>query len=190
MKMEYPAARKVEQVDEYFGTRVSDPYRWMEDLESAELKQWVEAENALTQRFLTEDPASAAVRNRIHVRLMELTNYERVGMPEREGGRLFYMRNTGLQNQSVLYWQEGEDGQAKVLLDPNTLSADGTVALGSYSVSEDGKLIAYALSEAGSDIQRVHVKVVETGEELSDVVDWVKFSGISWAKDGSGFYYS
>ncbi len=186
MTLTYPAARQVEQVDEYFGTRVSDPYRWMEDLESVELKTWVEAENALTQSFLADVPERA----HIHKRLMDLTNYERVGMPEREGGRLFYMRNTGLQNQSVLYWQEGEDGEAKVLLDPNTLSADATVALGSYSVSEDGRLIAYALSEAGSDLQRVHVKVVETGEELSDVVDWVKFSGIGWAKDGSGFYYS
>ena len=111
-------------------------------------------------------------------------------MPEREAGRLFYMRNSGLQNQSVLYWQQGEGGEATVLLDPNTLSEDGTVALGSYSMSDDGTLLAYALSEAGSDVQRVHVRRVDTGEDLADVVEWVKFSGISWARDGSAFYYS
>ena len=159
MKLAYPAARKVDQVDEYFGTAVADPYRWMEELDSAELKEWVDAENALTQEFLADVPA----RGRIHARLMDLTNYERFGMPEREAGRLFYMRNSGLQNQSVLYWQDGEEGEAKVLIDPNTLSEDGTVALGSYSVSEDGRLIAYALSEAGSDIQRIHVRRVDTG---------------------------
>ena len=185
-KLAYPAARRVEQADEYFGTMVSDPYRWMEELDSAELKEWVDAENALTQEFLADVPA----RDRIHARLMGLTNYERFGMPEREAGRLFYMRNSGLQNQSVLYWQDGEEGEAKVLIDPNTFSEDGTVALGSHSVSEDGTLIAYSLSEAGSDIQRIHVRQVETGEDLEDVVEWVKFSGINWAKDGSGFYYS
>ncbi len=189
-KLTYPAARRVEQVDEYFGTAVADPYRWMEDLDSPELKEWVDAENALTQEFLTGDAERAAARNRIHARLMELTNYERFGMPEREAGRLFFMRNSGLQNQSVLYWQDGEDGEAKVLIDPNALSEDATVALGSYSVSEDGTLIAYSLSEAGSDIQRIQVRRVATGEDLADVVSWVKFSGISWAKDGNGFYYS
>ncbi len=186
MSLAYPAARKVKQVDDYFGTKISDPYRWMEDLDSAELKAWVEAENALTQRVLAEVPE----RSRVHARLTELTNYERFGMPVRRPGRMFYQRNSGLENQSVLYWQEGETGEAKILLNPNTLSGDGTVALGEYSVSEDGRLIAYALSEAGSDIQRVLVREVETGRDLADVVEWVKFSGIRWAKDGSGFYYS
>jgi prolyl oligopeptidase len=184
--LRYPAARKTEQVDVYFGTAVADPYRWMEDLDSAELKAWVDAENALTQEFLSDVPARA----KIHARLLELVNFERVGMPEREAGRLFFLRNTGLQNQSVLYWQEGEGGEARVLLDPNTLSDDGTVALGEWSVSEDGRLLAYALSEAGSDIQRVQVKAIDTGEERADVVRWVKFSGLRWAKDGSGFHYS
>ncbi|ADW70695.1 prolyl oligopeptidase family serine peptidase [Granulicella tundricola] len=184
--LKYPAARVSEQKDVYFGTTVTDPYRWMEDVDSAEVKTWVDAENAVTQGFLAGVPA----RDKIHARLMELSNYERVGMPEREGGRYFYSRNTGLQNQSVLYWQEGEKGEAKVLLDPNTLAKDATIALDSYSVSEDGKLMAYALAEAGSDVQKVRVKVVATGEDLPDLIEWVKFSGVSWAKDGKGFYYS
>ena len=182
----YPVARVSDHVDTYFGTVVADPYRWMEDVDSAEVKQWVDAENKLTQSFLADVPARA----KIHKRLLELNDYERFSMPQREAGRYFYRRNSGLQNQAVLYWQQGEHGEAKVLLDPNTLRADGTVALQSTSVTEDGKLLAYSLAEAGSDIEKIHVRRVDTGEDLPDVVDWVKFSGISWLKDGSGFYYS
>ena len=184
--MQYPQARVSDHVDTYFGTQVADPYRWMEDVDSPEVKQWVDAQNKLTQGFLAGIPA----REHIHTRLMELANFERFGMPTREGGRYFYSRNTGLQNQSVLYWQEGEMGTPTTLLDPNALAKDGTVALDSYAPSDDGKLLAYALAEAGSDLQKVHVKVVATGKDLPDVVDWVKFSGISWAHDGKGFYYS
>jgi len=179
-------ARVTDHSDLYFGTNVADPYRWMEDVDSAEVKQWVDAENKVTQEFLSDVPQRA----KIHARLMELNNYERFTAPDKEGGRYFYRRNSGLQNQSVLYWQEGEQGEAKVLLDPNTLRADGTVSLQTATPTEDGKLLAYALSEAGSDLEKIHVKVVATGEDLPDVVDWVKFSGVSWLKDGSGFFYS
>ena len=182
----YPAARVSDHTDVYFGTTVADPYRWMEDVDSAEVKHWVDAENALTQSFLADVPARA----KIHARLLELNNYERFSPPEHEAGRYFYRRNSGLQNQAVLYWQQGEQGEAKVLLDPNTLRADGTVALQGTSVTDDGKLLAYSLAEAGSDIEKIHVRRVDTGEDLPDVIDFVKFSGISWLKDGSGFYYS
>ena len=182
----YPEARKAAQVDDYFGTKVADPYRWMEDVDSAEVKKWVDAENAVTQSFLADVPARA----KIHARLMELNNFERFTAPQKEGGRYFFRRNSGLQNQAVLYWQEGASGEPKLLLDPNTLAADGTVALQSIAVTEDGKLMAYALSEAGSDVEKVHVKVVATGQDLPDVIEWVKFSGVSWMKDGSGFFYS
>ena len=182
----YPAARVSDHADVYFGTTVADPYRWMEEVDSPEVKHWVDAENTLTQQFLADVPARA----KIHARLMQLNDYERFSAPEHEAGRLFYRRNSGLQNQAVLYWQQGEGGEARVLLDPNTLRADGTVALQSTSVTDDGKLLAYSLAEAGSDIEKIRVRRVDTGEDLPDLVDWVKFSGISWQKDGSGFYYS
>ena len=182
----YPPARVSDQHDTYFGTTVPDPYRWMEEVDSPEVARWVEAENTLTQSFLADVPA----RERIHARLLELNDYERFSPPERQADRIFYRRNAGLQNQAVLYWQQASGGEPKVLLDPNTLRADGTVALQSTSVTDDGKLLAYSLAEAGSDIEKIHVRRVDTGQDLPDLVDYVKFSGISWRKDGSGFYYS
>ena len=184
--LEYPKARVTDQVDDYFGVKVHDPYRWMEDVDSPEVKTWVDAENALTQSFLADVPA----RDKIHARLIELNNFERVSAPGKEGGRYFFRKNSGLQNQAVLYWQQGLNGEPKVLLDPNTLASDGTVALQSIAVTDDGKLMAYTLSEAGSDLQKIHVKTVATGQDLPDLVEWVKFSGIAWKKDGSGFFYS
>jgi prolyl oligopeptidase len=184
--LHYPSARVSDQKDVYFGTTVADPYRWMEDVDSPEVKHWVEAENTLTQSFLADVPQRA----QIHSRLMELVNFERFSPPETEHGRYFYLRNSGLQNQSVLYWQQGAHGEPKVLLDPNTLRADGTIALQGTAVTDDGKLLAYLLAEAGSDLQKIHVKDVATGHDLPDVIDWVKFSGVSWLKDGSGFFYS
>jgi prolyl oligopeptidase len=184
--LKYPAARTTDQADDYFGTKVQDPYRWMEDVDSAEVKTWVDAENALTQSFLSDVPA----RSKIHARLMELNNFERFSAPMAQAGRYFYSRNSGLQNQAVLYWQQGLSGEPKVLLDPNTLAKDGTIALDSISITDDGTLMAYSLSEAGSDVQKVHIKTVATGEDLPDVIDFIKFSGISWKKDGSGFFYS
>jgi prolyl oligopeptidase len=185
-KLDYPTAHVSDHTDVYFGTSVADPYRWMEEVDSPEVKRWIDAENKLTQSFL----ADVSSRDQVHARLMVLNDFERVSAPARESGRLFFTRNSGLQNQSVLYWQEGSNGQAKILLDPNTLRADGTVALETSAVSHDGKLLAYSLAEAGSDMQTIHVKEVASGKELPDLVEWVKFSSISWLKDGSGFFYS
>ena len=181
----YPPALRGEQVDEYFGTAVHDPYRWMEDVDSAEVKAWVVAENALTQRYLADVPNRETMRSR----LVELMDFERFSTPERKGSRYFYSHNSGLQNQAVVYWQEGLRGEPRVLLDPNTRSSDGTVALSGLSVTEEGRLAAYAIAEAGSDWVRWHVREVETGIDLPDVVRWSKFSGASWLRDGSGFYY-
>jgi prolyl oligopeptidase len=181
----YPAARKVEQVDDYFGTKVSDPYRWMEDVDSAELKTWVDAENELTRGYLEGVPA----RRTMQMRLMELINFERYTAPARRGTRYFYSHNSGLQNQNVLYWQEGLGGEPKVLLDANLFSADGTVAISGISITDDGRLAAYSIAEAGSDWVKWHVREVTTGEDLPDVIEWSKFSRAAWLKDGSGFFY-
>jgi len=182
----YPEARRSEQADDYHGTVVADPYRWLEDPDSPETRAWVEAENALTFGFLEQIPARAAIQER----LTRLWDFERYGTPSLQGGRYFYGRNDGLQPQGVLYVAETLDAAPRVLLDPNTLSPDGTVALAGSAVSEDGKYLAYGLSAAGSDWTEWHVRDVDTGEDRADVLRWVKFSGASWAKDGSGFYYS
>ena len=187
--LRYPQARKSDRVDTYFGTQVPDPYRWMEDVGSSEVKQWVDAENKLTQGFLAEVPA----RERVHTQLMELANVERFSLPERAAGRYFYTRNTGLQNQAVLYWQQGEQGTPVELIDSNTLSADATLAVDNASPSEDGTLLGYALTNGGSGLHTVHVRVVATGKDLPDAIEWVTgddtLDTISWAHDGGGFYY-
>ena len=182
----YPAARLADQTDDYHGTTVADPYRWLEDPDTPESRAWIEAENDLTFDFLAQIPARAAIQKR----LTTLWDYERFGMPYLQGGRYFYGRNDGLQPQSVLYVAETLNGDPRVLLDPNTLSEDGTVALAGYAISEDGKFMAYGLASAGSDWNEWRVRDVDTGEDLADHLRWVKFSGASWAKDGSGFYYS
>jgi prolyl oligopeptidase len=182
----YPPARKVDQTDDYFGTKVSDPYRWMEDVDSPELKTWIDAENELTQKYLAQIPA----RETMQRRLTELLNFERYTAPSRRGTRYFYSHNSGLQNQNVLYWQEGLTGEPKVLLDPNTFSADGTVAISSISITDDGALAAYSIADAGSDWVKWHVRSVTTGEDLPDLIEWTKFSGASWLKDNSGFFYA
>jgi prolyl oligopeptidase len=182
----YPPARRVEQTDEYFGTTVNDPYRWMEDVDSAELKTWVDAENELTQSYLAQVPG----RDTMLARLMELTNFERYTAPARRGSRYFYAHNSGLQNQNVLYWQEGLDGAANVLLDPNTFSEDGTVAISGLSITDDGTLAAYSIADAGSDWVKWHVREVATGKDLPDLIEWSKFSGATWLKDDSGFFYA
>jgi prolyl oligopeptidase len=181
----YPTARTVEQADDYFGTTVGDPYRWMEDVDSAELKTWVDAENELTQAYLSQVPS----RETMQKRLMELINFERYTAPVRRGTRYFFSHNSGLQNQNVIYWQEGLEGEPKVLLDPNTFSADGTVAISGMSVTDDGSLAAYSIADAGSDWVKWHVRDVTTGNDLPDIVEWSKFSGAAWLKDGSGFFY-
>ena len=183
---DYPPARKADQVDDYHGVKVADPYRWLEDLDSEETRGWVEAENKLTFSFLNSIPA----RSNIKDRLTKLWNYEKYGIPFKEGNRYFYSRNSGLQNQSVLYTVPTIDGEPKLLLDPNKLSADGTVALSGMKVSNNGRMLAYSLSASGSDWQEWKVRNVETATDLTDDLKWVKFSDASWAHDDSGFYYS
>jgi len=185
-KPAYPVAKKGDQVDDYHGVSVPDPYRWLEDLDSPDTRAWVEAENKLTFGYLSTIPA----RERIKDRLTRLWNYERFSIPFRKGNYYFYSRNNGLQNQSVLYKVADLNSEPAILLDPNSLSKDGTVALSGISVSEDGKRLAYGLSSSGSDWQEWHVRDVESGADLPDLIKWVKFAGASWKKDGSGFFYS
>ena len=185
-EFKYPKARKGDQVDDYHGTKVADPYRWLENPDSPESRQWIEAQNELTFGFLEKIPAREPIRER----LTELWNYERYGVPFKKGGRYFVTRNDGLQNQSVLYTMESLEAEPRVLLDPNKLSQEGTVALKSYAISEDGEYIAYGLSNAGSDWETWHVRKVATAEDTGDVLNWVKFSGASWTHDGKGFFYS
>ncbi len=182
----YPPARKSDQVDDYHGVKVADPYRWLEDLDSEETRAWVEAENKLSFAYLAAIPARTALKDR----LTKLWNYEKYGTPFKEGNRYFYTRNSGLQNQSVLYTVTSLDAQPQLVLDPNTLSADGTVALSGLQASPDGKLLAYSLSASGSDWQEWKVRDVETSKDLSDDLKWVKFSGVSWTRDGKGFFYN
>ena len=182
----YPKAHTVDHSDDYFGTKVADPYRWLEDLDSPETQAWVAEENKVTASYL--DPLTD--RPRIHKRLQELVNYERYSAPTRYGSRYFYSYNTGLQNQTPVYWTEGLTGAPHLLIDPNTLSSDGTTALSGTDVTFDGSLAAIALSEAGSDWQKIIVREVATGKDLSDVILWTKFSSAAWLHDNSGFYYA
>jgi prolyl oligopeptidase len=182
----YPKTAKVDCADVYHGVRVEDPYRWLEDADSPETAAWVEAQNAVTFDVLNTIPARETIKNR----LTQIWDYERYGVPFRYGKRYFLAKNTGLQNQSVLYSVKQLGDPLEVLIDPNTLSEDGTVALSGYAFSEDGKYFAYATSASGSDWQQWYVRDVETGKDLEDHLRWVKFSGASWRKDNSGFYYS
>lgn len=182
----YPHAKTVNQIDDYHGIKVPDPYRWLEDTDSPETREWIEAENKLTFQYLEQIP----YRQAIHDRLKTLWNYERFGIPEQQGGRYFYQHNTGLQNQSVLLVADSLSAEPRLLLDPNTLSADGTVALVGHAVSDDGKLLAYGTAASGSDWMEWHVREVDTAKDLPDTLRWVKFSGASWTKDGKGFFYS
>lgn len=184
--LSYPHTRKCDQVDNYHGVTIADPYRWLEDLDSEETKAWVEAQNTVTFAYLNNIPAKETLKNR----LTQLWDYEKYGTPFKQGTRYFYFKNDGLQNQSVLYVLESLDGEPKVLLDPNTLSPDGTIALSGMSISEDGNLMAYGLSTSGSDWQEWKVLDINTQENLSDHLKWVKFSGASWTHDHQGFFYS
>ncbi len=184
--LSYPPTRREDRVEMLHGIPVADPYRWMEDDHGPETAAWVAAQNTLTESYLAAVPARAGFKQR----LTGLWDYEKFGVPFQKGGRIFFTRNDGLQNQSVLYWLETPDGEPRLLLDPNTLSADGTVALTGMSVSEDGQYLAYSLSGAGSDWQEWRVRRVASGDDLADRVLWSKFSGAAWTKDGLGFFYS
>jgi len=181
-----PVARADSQVDSFFGTQVRDPYRWLENTDAPETKAWVEAENCVTFAYLAGIPERARIRDR----LTRLWNYERYGVPGREGGTYVYTRNDGLQNQPVYYWQRSLDAPPQLLIDPNTLSPDGTVALTSWDVSHDGRYFGYGTAAAGSDWNELHVRRIATGRDLPDRLRWVKFSGLSWTHDDAGFYYS
>jgi prolyl oligopeptidase len=186
--MKYPETRRVDQVDEYHGVKVEDPYRWLEaDVrESPEVADWVAAQNEVARAYLDAIPQRPKIVNR----LTELWNYERYSPPRQEGRKYFYLKNDGLQNQSVLYVADRYDAEGRVLVDPNTWSADGTVAMRTFSASDDGRYLAYARADAGSDWQQIHVLDVDSDELLDDHLKWVRFTSIDWLKDGSGFYYN
>lgn len=183
-RLNYPATKKVDTVDTYFGTKVNDPYRWLEDDKSAETGEWVKAQNKVTFDYLTTIP----FRDKIKERLTQIWNFEKRSTPFKKGGKYFYYKNDGIQNQNVLFVQDGLSGAPKMLLDPNALAADGTVSLGGLSISKDGKYLAYSINRAGSDWSEIYVMEIESGKKLVDEIKWVKFSDIAWR--GDGFYYS
>ncbi|MGB3296057.1 MAG: prolyl oligopeptidase family serine peptidase [Phormidesmis sp.] len=194
MPLNYPTTRQADQTDTYHGISVADPYRWLEDPNSSETTAWVEEQNKVTFGYLNELPG----REQLKSRLTELWNYERYGLPFKQGDsknpdhpvRYFYSKNDGLQNQSVLYTLPRLDAEPTVLLDPNTLSEDGTIALSGIAISENAQYLAYGLSTAGSDWMEWKVRDIATGKDTDDCVQWVKFSGAAWTHDHKGFFYS
>jgi len=187
-RLNYPKTKRIDHTDDYHGTKVADPYRWLEEdvRKSPEVAEWVEQQNKITSAYLHSIPQREAILHR----LTELWNYERYSAPFKVGGRYFYTKNDGLQNQPVLYTMESLDGEPRVLIDPNKWSKDGTVALSGLEVSDDGKYLAYGVAEAGSDWNTWHVLDVGSGNVLSDEVKWIKYSGTSWTTDSKGFFYS
>lgn len=185
-ELTYPGARREAVVDTYHGVEVADPYQWLEDADSAETQAWVARQNDLTERFL----ARTGARQRIRARLESLMNYPRYSSPSKQGGRYFFWKNDGLQNQSVLYVQEDLGGDSKVVINPNLLSADGTVAVTSTALSWDGAWLAYGLSRSGSDEQEVRIRDIDSGKDRDEVLQWCRFTTIAWHHDGSGFFYS
>jgi prolyl oligopeptidase len=185
-KLTYPQTMKGDVVDDYHGTKVPDPYRWMEDLESKEVKAWVDAQNDLTFGYLKGLP----IRDHFQARITELWDYPKTSLPTLEGGRIFYRKNAGLQRQSPLYMRASLAAEPTLVIDPNAISPDGSISLATFSPSPDATHLAYTLSEGGADWQTVHVRDIATGKDLPDRVEWMRFSGLSWTKDGKGFFYS
>lgn len=184
-KLTYPPAPRGTVTDNYFGTTVADPYRWLEDVDSPQTVAWVKSEGDLTRAYLDAIPQRAAIR----AAFAKLLNYERLSVPFREGKHWFYFRNSGLQNQSILYIRDSETGPARLFLDPNKLSADGTVALADQTFTQDGKYMAYATQSSGSDWETWHVRDVATDTDLPDTIEWSKFSPAAWVGD-TGFYWA
>ena len=184
----YPPTKRVDLVETEFGTPVADPYRWLENdvRNDPQVRAWVDAQNGVTNAFLARLPGRAALEKRI----TELYDYERFAAPEKKGGHYFYTHNTGLQNQAVLFVRDSADGAGRVLIDPNPWSKDGATALAEWEPNEQGTKLLYAIQDGGTDWRTLKVRNVATGKDLADEVKWVKFSNLSWAKDGSGFYYS
>jgi prolyl oligopeptidase len=178
--------RQDDIIEDYHGTPIADPYRWLEDPISAETLAWVEAQNAATADYLATIPA----RESIKARLTGLWDYPKYSVPQKRGSHYFFTKNTGLQNQAILYMQETLAGEPIAILDPNTLSDDGTVALTNISPSEDGKLLAYSLSSAGSDRQEIKIRDVDNGNDYAEVIKWCKFSNVAWRQDNAGFFYN
>jgi prolyl oligopeptidase len=185
-KLVYPIAHTVHQVDDYHGNNVADPFRWLEEVDSPETLEWIRQENELTFSFLDKIPARVQIRER----LTQLWDYPKASSPYKKGGRYFQFKNSGLQNQDILYVYESLSETGRILLDPNTLSKEGTVALNSWSISPDGKWLAYAISSSGSDWQVWHIRSVDSGQDLPEILEWSKFSGASWSKDSQGFFYA
>jgi len=185
-QLQYPESKKGDVVDQYQDVSVPDPYRWMENLGSAETVAWIKAQNALSGSYLEKLPHREALKKRI----TELWDYPKVTLPFREGGRLFYRKNSGLQRQSVLYMRRSLNGPARVILDPNKMFPDGSTALATYAPSPDGKLMMYAVSEGGADWQTLRVRDLTKLTDLRDNVRWVRFSAVEWTRDGKGFFYS
>lgn len=183
-KINYPETKKIDHVDTYFGEKINDPYRWLEDDRSAETEAWVKAQNVVTYGYLEQIP----YRNQLKNRMEQLWNYEKISAPFKEGDFTYYFKNNGLQNQSVLY-RKDKAGKEEIFLDPNTFSKDGTTSLGGINFSKDGSLVAYAISEGGSDWRKVIVMEAKTKKIIGDTIVDVKFSGVSWYKN-EGFYYS
>jgi prolyl oligopeptidase len=184
----YPAVRRVDLVETQFGVPVADPYRWLENdvRNDPEVRSWVDAQNAVTNHFLS----TLSGRQALEKRITELYDYERFAVPEKKGTHYFYTHNTGLQNQAVLFVRDKVDGEGRVLIDPNPWSKDGATALAEWQPNEQGTKLLYAIQDGGTDWRTLKVREVASGKDLADEVKWVKFSGLSWAKDGSGFYYS
>ncbi len=178
--------RKDNVIEDYHGTKVADPYRWLEDPDSSETQAWVEAQNAITTDYLAAIPT----RTKIEARLSELWNYPKYSVPHKEGDRYYSYKNAGLQNQSVLYMQKTLDSEPVAVIDPNALSEDGTVSLTNAVFSEDGTLLAYGTSSSGSDWQEIKIRQVDSGTDYPEVLQWCKFSSIAWQHDNSGFFYN
>jgi prolyl oligopeptidase len=182
----YPTTKKGDVVDDYFGTKVPDPYRWMEDLDSKDVADWVARQNAVSASYLQALPTRA----RFEKRITQLWNYPKVSVPVREGGRYFYEKNSGLERQAPLYMRAAPSARATLVLDPNQISPDGSLSLAEWQPSRDGRFLAYGLSEGGADWRTIHVRDIEAGTTLGDEVRWMRFSELSWTNDSKGFFYS
>ena len=185
-RLRYPVTKRGDQVDDYHGTTVADPYRWLEDVDASDTRAWIDSQNAVTFAYLAGVPERDAIRRR----LTAVWDYPRYGTPFKKHGEYFFYKNDGLQNQSVLYHQTSRSASPRVLLDPNELSPDGTIAVAMVSVSEDGRHLAYATSVSGSDWNEIRVRDIATGQDRDDQIRWVKFSEIAWSHDNAGFFYS
>ena len=184
--MQYPETKKIEVIDDYFGTKVADPYRWMEDLESPDVKAWIATQNEVTSGYLSQLP----LRQHFNERITELWNYPKVTIPIREGGRYFFQKNSGLERQAPLYMHTSLATAPTLVLDPNSLSPDGSLSLTQWMPSPDGRLLAYGISKGGADWRTIHLLDIDRGKDLPDAVEWMRFSDISWTKDAKGFFYS